>query len=505
MSKIIVFENARVMGSYENTCIVVEDEYIVDVGGPSICDKYSSANRIDVGGRVVIPGLIDAHLHLESLALMSEWVDLRGVRSIEELKKAILSKAKTTSNWVLGRGWDHELFVEKRLPTRWDLDEVVSNKPVVIVRVCGHVAVANTMALKLAGLLDKIPKGYENLVGREDGGINGVLFEDAVKLVLNKAPKPGLRELADKIHVVLRRLASYGITIVHSMAATMNEYKALELLRKEERLPIRVRLFLSHRDYKDDTRLVGDEWLSIRGVKVFADGSFGGRTAALIEPYDDDPGNYGKLLLSKDSIGQLARSLANKGLNLAVHAIGDRAVLEVTEAIREYELKNVRIEHASLTPPEILDKLVEFKPYSIVVQPHFTISDWWLKSRLGSRAKYAYMYKTMMSRGLVVAAGSDAPVEPVNPWLGLGAAITRGKLRDTNPNEKLSISGALAMYTRNAAIAGLDEHVGMIRKGFYADLVVVDENPWGLYDEDIAGVKPVLVMVGGRIVYDALH
>ena len=507
MSRVIVLENARVMGSYENTCIVVEDKYIVDVGGPSICEKYDSVDRIDVGGRVVIPGLIDAHLHLGSLALMHDWVDLRGVKSIEELKNAISSKAKTTSGWVLGRGWDHELFVEKRLPTRWDLDEAVSDKPVVIVRICGHVAVANTMALKLAGILDKIPRGYEHLVGREGNRINGVLFEDAVKLVLDKAPKPSLGELADKIHTVLRRLASYGITTVHSMDATMNEYRALEILRKEGRLPIRVRVFLSLRDYKEkpNTLTLGDEWLSIRGVKVFADGSFGGRTAALLEPYSDDPGNYGKLLLSKDSIGELARSLAGKGLSLAVHAIGDRAVLEVSKAIKEYGLGNVRIEHASLTPPEVLDELVSHKPYSIVVQPHFTISDWWLKSRLGERAKYAYMYKTMISRGLVVAAGSDAPVEPVNPWLSLSAAITRGRLRDINPYEKLSISEALAMYTRNASIAGLDKYLGNIRKGFYADLVVVDENPWGLYDEDVAGIKPVLVIVGGRIVYDILH
>ncbi len=507
----LILENGRIMGTYEQTCVVIEGDRIVEVGTDEVCDKYrNGAQIIDVEGKIILPGLMDAHLHLESLAYMHDWIDLRGTKSIEEIRNALRIRARRTNGWILGRGWDHELFREKRIPTRQDLDEAVQDKPVLIIRVCGHVAVANSKALEIAGLLDKIPKQYEHLIDIDNSGKpTGILYEDAILLVKSKIPKPSIEELSVKFEKTMHELLSHGITMVNSMAASIEEYKAIKnILDNKTRLPIRIRLFLSEDALpkvppSELDQYRNNPWLSIRGLKVFTDGSFGARTAALKEDYDDDPGNKGKLLLNSKQIAELAKETAAKGLYLAVHAIGDRAIEEVAKGILEVNANNVRIEHASLTPPETLKLLADAKPYAVVVQPHFTVSDWWIKDRLGDRARYVYAFKTLMSRGLTLAGSSDAPVEPVNPWLSLAAFVTRGNLKDINPWEALDISNAIQAYTAGSAKASGDYgQIGLIERGYYADLIVVDENPWTLDRNDIAGIRPLMVIVGGKIAYE---
>lgn len=509
--KRLILENGRIMGTYEQTCVVIEGDRLVEIGVDEICDKYrNGAQVIDVEGKVILPGLIDAHLHLENLAYMYEWIDLRGVKSIEEIRDALRIHAKKINGWILGRGWDHELFREKRIPTRQDLDEAVQDKPVLIIRVCGHVAVANSKALEITGLLNKIPKQYEHLIDIDNSGKpTGVLYEDAILLVKNKIPKPNTEELSNKLEKAMYKLLSHGITMVNSMAASIEEYEALKnILNNKARLPIRVRLFLSENaltkvPLSELDQYRSNPWLSIRGLKVFADGSFGARTAALKEDYSDDPGNKGKLLLNSRQIAELAKETAAKGLYLAVHAIGDRAIEEVARGILEVNADNVRIEHASLTPPETLELLANAKPYAVVVQPHFTVSDWWIKDRLGDRARYVYAFKTLMSRGLILAGSSDAPVEPVNPWLSIAAFVTRGNLKDINSWEVLDIGNTIQAYTTGSAKASGDYgQIGLIKRDYYADLIVVDENPWTLDGNDIAGIRPLMVIVGGKIAYE---
>ncbi len=500
------------MGSYAENCVVVEGERIIHVGREESCRKYSGkASRIiDLGGSVLIPGLIDAHLHLSWLALGLDWLDLRGTRSISELVEAIRLKSTRVGKgeWIIGRGWDHELFYEKRLPTRWDIDEASPNNPVFLIRVCGHVGVVNSVALEKTGLKERL-KEYKSFVEFNDSGEpTGILYEDALKLVYDSIPKPSVEELAGRLRRVLLHLASYGLTTVHSMNASLEEFNALRLLEEKKELPIRVKLFLSREAYERiDKKLLAryreNPMLSIKGVKIFMDGSFGAKTAALKEPYSDDELNRGKLLLKAEEVASLASELRRNGLLLAVHAIGDRALEEVIKALSMVPPDNIRIEHASLTPPEIIDKLAKYKPLAIVVQPHFTISDWWIEQRLGERTRHVYAFKSLMSKGLVLAGSSDAPVEPVNPWLSIAAAIHRGKLSSITGSESLPASRALSLYTIGGAIAGRDEgEIGLIKRGYFADLIALDENPWSLSEYDIAGIRPRLVMVGGRIIYE---
>ncbi len=500
------------MGSYAENCVVIEGEKIIHAGREESCRKYSGkASRvIDLEGSVLIPGLIDAHLHLSWLAMGMDWLDLRGTKSISEIVEAVRLRATRTKKgeWIIGRGWDHELFHEKRLPTRWDIDEASPNNPVFLIRVCGHVGVVNSTALKSINIEKHLEEYRDFIDVGEDGSPTGILYEDALHLVYDKLPKPSVEELANKLRQVLLFLASYGLTTVHSMNASLEEFYALKFLEKKKQLPIRVRLFLSRETYERiDKKLLmeyrNNPMLSIRGVKVFMDGSFGARTAALKEPYSDDELNRGKLLMKANDIVSLALELRRKGLILAIHAIGDRALEEVVKALSVIGPDNIRIEHASLTPPSIINNLALHKPLAIVVQPHFTISDWWIKQRLGDRARFVYAFKSLMSKGLVLAGSSDAPVEPVNPWLSIAAATHRGKLLEISPSERLSISRVLSMYTIGGAIAGRDEgEIGLIKRGYFADLIALDENPWSLSEYDIAGIRPKLVIVGGKIIHE---
>ncbi len=500
------------MGSYAENCVVVEGDRIVHVGREESCRKYSGkASRIiDLKGSVLIPGLIDAHLHLSWLAIGLDWIDLRGAKSISEVVEAVRLRASRVEKgkWIIGRGWDHELFHEKRLLTRWDLDEASPSNPVFLIRVCGHVGVVNSIALKSIGI-EKYLEEYKGLIDiGKDGSPTGVLYEDALDIVYRNLPKPSLNELAERLQRVLSFLASYGLTTVHSMNASLEEFDALRILEEKKQLPIRVRLFLSREAYeKIDKALLAkyknNPMLSVKGVKVFMDGSFGARTAALKEPYSDDELSRGRLLMNAEEIASLALELRRNGLILAVHAIGDRALEEVVKALSTTNIDNIRIEHASLTPPHIINSLALHKPLAVVVQPHFTISDWWIEQRLGDRARFVYMFKSLMSKGIVLAGSSDAPVEPVNPWLSIAAAMHRGKLSHITPDEKLSISRVLSMYTIGGAIASRDEGgIGLIKRGYLADLIALDENPWSLSEYDIAGIRPKLVVVGGKIIYE---
>ncbi|RLG41875.1 MAG: hypothetical protein DRN78_03770 [Thermoproteota archaeon] len=468
-----VIENARVMGSYHNSCIVIENGVIKEVGGSSLCDKYRGvAKYLDAQGKVVIPGLIDSHMHLSSYAVGKVRLDLRGVTSIEDLKEAVRSRALSLgeSKWIVGMGWDHEQFREKRLPNRFDLDEVAPNNPVLLIRVCGHMGVANTLALRKLGLESE----------------EGHLYEDRLYEALKRVPKPP--NYRDLLLDSLYDLASYGITRICSMSVLREELDALLHLR--ERLPIWVHLFMSEEDY---TR-VEDGRVSVEGIKVFADGSFGARTAALREDYADDPGNRGVLLKRSGDLVRLAKVLEEDGKMLAVHAIGDRALEEVLGALKL--VKNIRVEHASLMPPDLLQEFKNRQPVVFAVQPHFTISDSWLEERLGDRVKYAYNYRAMIEAGFTLAGSSDAPIEPVNPWISIGAALTGGLL-SVPP---LAIDEALEMYT-SSGLRACGVKKAPLSPGSPADLVILDESPWHLNKLDIPGIRALLTFVEGNVVY----
>jgi len=500
--------------------IVIEGDKVTFVGSRE--EALGKARRgdivVDLNGYTVLPGFQDAHLHLLGLSLSDRILDLRDVDSIDVLKEKVAEQAEKLGpgKWIVGRGWDQEKFIEKRYPTRRDLDDAAPRNPVLLTRVCGHIAVANTLALKIAGVWGGSAVKETGVEFDENGDPTGVLKENAVELVAKAVPEPSLSELAEILKKGIDRLLAAGLTTIHAMSVTEKEFKALQLLRSKGQLKIKVRVYFdleAWKRLKDTDLLVSpeDDFIRVMGVKVFADGSLGGRTAALQEPYSDKPDVKGDLLMPKKELSDLFKQALKHGFQVAVHAIGDRAIKEVLEAARASGIRGdlLRIEHVSVVTPTIIEDIRDVSPY-LIVQPHFILSDWWIVRRLGEeRSRFAYAFKSLLAARGILAASSDAPVEPFNPWLGVYAAVLRGEkekieLYNFTRGEKLSIDEAIKMYTVYPAIVSKDQ-TGLISEGRKADIIVVDGNPFEASGEELPKIRVLMTIVNGEIVYNALE
>jgi len=471
-------------------------------------------NVIDLKGRFVLPGLIDAHVHLSGYGLALNQLDLRGFRSIEELKKAVREKVLSIKKgeWVLGRGWDQELFEEKRYPTRWDLDEVAPNNPVFLKRVCGHICVVNSIALKIASITKgtKDPPGGK--IDRDkEGEPNGILREEAIDLVYKKIPPPSLDQLKESMERAIKEAVKRGLTTIHFICSDRfpDEIRALQLLKREGKLLLRVYLippyeFLEKLEETGIFTGFGDSMLRIGAIKILEDGSLGGRTAALEEPYADMPEKKGMLIYSPEELKEMVLKIHKAGFQAAIHAIGDRAIKVTLNAIEnavKYEPRDHRhrIEHASVVSPEIIERMKKLNVVA-VCQPHFIFTDFWAKDRVGpERARWVYALKSL-KENIVVAGSSDCPVEPIDPLKGIWAAVTRPFLPK---NEKLTVEEAIEIYTRGGAYASFEEdEKGTIEEGKLADLVVLSEDPTKIDSEKIKEIAVDMVVVDGKIVYE---
>lgn len=423
-------------------------EGVVFAGSESSSNSFRAPVTIDLEGRLIVPGLRDAHTHLLSTALSRWGLDLRGARSIEEIKDAVRRRASELGpgEWIIGRGWDQDKLDEKRHPTREDLDEAAPRNPVILIRVCGHAAVVNSRAIEVLGLDKELPRGLEKFVVKEDSKLSGLLLEDAVSWAIGKVPKPSLRVLKTLMLQVLEEYFSYGVVSLHSMSASLDELEVVSMLADESPLKFKYEAYVPQELlYQVPARYRH----MVKGVKAFADGSFGARTAALREPYSDEE-TEGTLLMRAEQVAELARQAAGRGLDTAVHAIGDLAVEQVLRGAMLVDAP-IRIEHASLTPPDLLELISAIKP-RVSVQPHFIISDTWIVERLGSRVRWVYAYRSIIRAGAKVMGSSDSPVEPLNPWLGVYAAVSRGEQEGLpisvyTASEKLSFREALMLYT----------------------------------------------------------
>jgi predicted amidohydrolase YtcJ len=483
--------------------MVVEEGRVAYLGPHPEERAGSGAKVVEVGEGVVLPGFTDSHAHLASLGLALRTLDLRGVRSIKELKRRVAERVKELGpgEWVVGRGWDQELFEEGRWPTRWDLDEAAPKNPVLLVRVCGHAAVANTLALSLAGITDFTPDPPGGSIEKVGGKVTGVLKEAAVQSILSAAQKGSADELVREAE---KAMLSSGVTCVHAMSVTSEELEALRSLARSGKLKLRVRAYLDPEAPEPKPENWGT--LKVVGLKVIADGSFGARTAALREPYSDDPGNAGVLLADRGALSRLLEKAGKAGLQLAVHAIGDKALEEVLAAAKASGARP-RVEHASLAPPDLLDELAELGLW-VSAQPRFVVSDWWIVSRLGrERARWAYPFRSFLERGIGLSFSSDAPVEPCNPFEGVYAAVTRGSLEgleiaELTAREALTPAEAIRCYTETAPKL-LGERLGRLSVGYPADFAIVDREPLNAPAGELRSVRVIATYVGGEPVYPA--
>ena len=463
---------------------------------------------IDLKGATVLPGFIDCHTHLVEYGLSLRRMDLRDVRSIEDIKKRILAKLGEDAHWIVGLGWDQEKFAERRYPTRRDLDEVTRDKPILLRRICGHICVVNSAALALANITSMTPDPEGGMIDRDTlGEPTGILRETAVELVERKIPDPTPAEYESATLAACRKAAEAGLTTVHCIVGSDIELRTLLRLKNERRLTVRFYLLIPVSQLNAAKKLgvvtgFGDKWIRFGAVKIFTDGSLGARTAALEQPYQDDPENKGVAIYSQGKLDEIVADAHASGFQVAVHAIGDRATRMALESLGKVNhgtgqrhLRH-RIEHASVLNRELIRRLKRTEVI-VTVQPHFVVSDFWVDQRLGpERARFTYPFRSLLGAGLVVVGSSDCPVEPLSPLTGIGAAV------DRDGPEAVVADDAVLLYTRNAAYASFEEHLkGTIAPGKYADLVVLEKDPCSVHPREISAIRVLMTIVGGRVVY----
>jgi len=496
--------------------VAVYDGKILAVGENNEIKRYINKKTriIDLKGKTVVPGLTDCHAHMLGLGRFLTALDLRNVESIRELKRKVnkFADKKPKDEWILGGRWDQEKFAEKRFPTRWDLDSVVRDKPVFLLRVCGHIAVCNSKALELAGITKTTLPPFGGSIDKdpETGEPTGILREKALELVRHVIPKPSQEDVEKACLLACQEAVRNGLTEVHWIANSPEEVRVVFKLYQEKRLPLRVYFgvpveYLDHLVNSGLTTGFGNDMVKIGFVKILADGSLGGCTAALEKPYSDNPETRGMLLYKQKRLNNLVLKAHNAGFQVAIHAIGDRTLKNVLKAFEKALGKapkrlRHRVEHASLVNESLVKHM---KRLGIIasVQPHFIVSDFWVIDRLGEkRARWTYAFKTLLQQGLVVAGGSDCPVEPINPLLGVWAAVDRKLF----PEESLTVEEALRLYTINAAYASFEENTrGTIERGKWADFTVLDRDVTKIPPKEIRRVRVEMTIVAGRVVYKA--
>jgi len=492
--------------------IAILDNRIVGVGSTRDIAPLAGPYTVvmDLQHATVLPGFTDCHVHLIQYGFGLERLHLNDVRSIDELKNRVAEKSREDAPWILGWGWDQDRFAERRYPTRFDLDEASPSKPVLLRRVCGHVCVVNSITLKKAGIDQNSVNPPGGIIDKDTSGSpTGILRENAMDLAEAVMPRPSEADYEKATLVACEAAIRAGLTTVHCIISSEMELRTLLKLRAVDRLPLRFYVLIPSDQLSAAKKLglrtgFGDERVRLGAVKIFTDGSLGARTAALEEPYKDDPTNRGVVIYSQEDLDKLVEEAHDSNFQVAIHAIGDRAVGMALNSIEKATARNPknlrhRVEHASVLSKRLIDR---FRTLQVTasVQPHFIASDYWLKERLGTeRASMAYPFASLAHANVMVVAGSDCPVDPLAPLAGIAAAVNR-----PGSKEAIGVEEAITLYTRNAAYASFEEKKkGTITPGNYADLIALQEDPRKTKAGAIADIKVILTMVGGRVVYQS--
>jgi predicted amidohydrolase YtcJ len=492
-----------------------------DVGAEAL--RGPKTKVVELAGRAVTPGLIDAHSHLLGLGQALSQVDLVGTASYAEVVERVRRRAGElpAGSWVWGRGWDQNDWSDKAFPAQGALSAAVPDHPVWLTRVDGHAALLNARAMAALGIDDKAvdPPGGRFLRDAQ-GRPTGVLVDNAMDVVAGRLPAPTVEERKRALLVAARHCLERGLTTVTDMGVSALDIEAYSELRRAGELPLRVALFLG------DDRALLDHWfrrgaevdpkarLTVRGVKLYADGALGSRGAALLEPYADDPGNLGLLVSAGDHLEDVARRAAATGFQVAVHAIGDRGGLVALDAL-EHAMGGAnpklrfRLEHAQVLRLEDIRRMASLGIIASMQPTHATSDMPWAGDRVGERRLAgAYAWRKVLAAGGRLALGSDFPVESADPRLGLYAAVTRQDLAGNPrggwlPGEKLTRDEALAGFTLSAAWSlFLDQELGSLAPGKRADLVVWGEDPMAVPEAAIPGAPIDLTLVEGAVVYE---
>ena len=498
------------------TVLAIKDGKILLVGNEF---TGKAARTIDAKGAMVMPGFIDSHGHVENLGESLEVLDLRGVKSEAEAAALVANAAKSAKpgEWIRGRSWDQNLWPGKQFPTKQALDQAAPKNPVTLSRVDGHATWVNQRALDLADVNGKTPDPAGGKILRSaSGDATGVLIDMAKELVGRKVPPPTAEQVKRRLARATTELARLGITSVHDAGVSYETLQGYRSLIAANQMPVRVNAMIGGVGplwdlYRKRGPEIG-EFLTVRSIKLYADGALGSRGAALLAPYSDDPGNSGLLINKEELIREVALQAVKSGFQVCTHAIGDRgnrAVLNAyATALVGQNDKRFRIEHAQVVAPEDFDLFHKYNVIASVQATHATSDMGWAETRLGpERIKGAYAWQTFLKHGIIVVNGSDFPVEQPNPIPGFYSAVTREDQQGAPkegwyPTQKMSRTEALQSWTQTGAYAEFAEKTkGSLTPGKLADFIMLSNDIMTVPEPEILKAHVTMTVVGGRIVY----
>jgi predicted amidohydrolase YtcJ len=530
----LILKNGVLFTVWEENPIVeavaIKGERIIFTGSNMESIQYlgDSTLVIDLNGKFGCPGFNDAHLHFLSGGLNMMRVNLVGATSTREIQRRVHEKVRDLPQgvWLIGRGWDQSLFPDKRWPTRRILDRIAPNVPILLKRICGHAALANSMALRIAGIDANTPNPPSGEIEKDPrtGRPTGILKEKAIDLVEQYIPESSIEEKKFAIELALQEAAHFGVTSIQDntseeLPKTLEALQIYEMLYDEGKLTCRISewppLLEDLSPYKQLRQKYHGNIIRFGLLKEFIDGGLGSRTAVFFEPYLDDPSSRGIPQMTTEALNSLILRADKAGFQVGIHAIGNagnHAVLDAydyAQTVNGIRDSRHRIEHAQVLTQE---DLARFKELGVIasMQPFHCIDDMrWAEIRIGAeRCQYAYAWRSLKNHGVVLAFGTDWPVVPLNPLLGLYAAVTR---RDTTgyppggwfPEQRLTIREAIEAYTLGSAFAEfMEKEKGSLEPGKLADIVIFDNNLLEIDPADLLKTKVVYTFLGGKIVYE---
>jgi len=507
--------------------VAIHGSRIIAVGSEADIAKWigPATKKIDAQGTTVLPGFIDSHVHFSTGGGETSGVHLRDANTPQEFARRIGEHAKKLpkGEWMLGGTWDHELWGGTPLPSHDWIDTLTPDTPVFVSRYDGHMAMANALALRLAGVTreTKDPPGG-TIVRDKDGNPTGLMKDAAMGLVFHVIPPPSEEQLLRMIHAAMDEARHFGVTSVHDISST-EDVRAYQVLAGRSELTLRIYCITPLPQWEGPATAgiragFGNDWTHLGALKGFADGSLGSTTALFEQPYNDAPETSGlpnEMMLPEGNMLNMALGADKAGLQLAVHAIGDKAIRTMLDVYTEVAKQNGartdrrwRIEHAQHLRP---DDFARFAQLGVIasVQPYHAIDDGrWAEKRIGhERAKTTYAFRTFLDHGVRLAFGSDWTVAPLNPMQGLYAAVTRATLDGKNPGgwfpeQKLKLEEAIQAYTMGSAFAEFGEkEKGSLTPGKLADIVVLDGDLFAIAPKKIKDVTVRYTIVGGKIVH----
>lgn len=500
-------------------CVVIDSGKILESGTKEkIFAKYDSKETIDLNGKFVYPGFIDAHCHFYNYAVDQLQADFTGTKSFDEILEILRRFQQVNkSNWITGRGWDQNDWDIKEFPDNKKLDSLFPDTPVLITRIDGHAALANTAALKIAGISTSSRiDGGKILV--ENGKLTGILIDNAIESASKFIPKPTVKDKISALKSASLKCFGVGLTSVGDAGLDKEIVLLIDSLQKSGDLRMKVYAMLSANKENLETfvfkGIYKTPFLNVRSIKLYADGALGSRGACLLKPYSDQADNYGIMVAKADTIKSICEIAMKYGYQVNTHAIGDSAMRTVLD-IYSYFLKSKndlrwRIEHSQVVSPDDIDKFGKFSIIPSVNMVHATSDMYWAEKRLGAtRIKFAYAYKNLLQQNGWLCNGSDFPVENINPIYGFYAAVMRKDLKGF-PEKGFQIENAIS---REEALKAMtiwaaksffeEDEKGSVEAGKYADIVVLDRDIMTVAEKDIPLAKIVMTFINGKKVYSS--